>query len=283
MAGGSPTLRGRELGARLRRLRLGANLKIEDVAEQLICSQTKVSRMETGERPATLRDIRDLCTIYNITNSAVRDDLNELARRARQRGWWQNYRDLGEVSMLIDLQTEASSISEHQSSMVPGLLQTAEYARAIIRGSLPRIREDVLAERTEARMVRQRLLESEEAPTFWAVLDEAVLHRHVGGRSVMEAQLEKLTSVADLSNVTIQVIKYEDGAHPGLLSNFTLLDFNEENLTPVVYVEQLSSDLYIENKSDIAPYREAVEHLRAMALSPKESRDLVKKIIERVL
>ncbi|MCW2890494.1 MAG: hypothetical protein JWL58_7356 [Streptosporangiaceae bacterium] len=279
--GGSPTLRRRELGARLRKLRQDAGLTSEEVASRLLCSLTKVSRMETGERTATLRDIRDLCQIYEITDPLVREGLNTLAREARQRGWWQNYEDLGKVTTLIDLQTAAVSVTEYQTSVVPGLLQTEVYTRAIIRGLLPGIRQETLEERTEARLVRQRLLEGEDAPRYWVLLDESVLRRQIGGHVAMKAQLEKLITMADLSNITIQVIPYEVGAHPGLNSNFTFLEFGEELIGPVVFVEGLAGDLYLEHRTDIERYREAIEHLRAVAISPVESLNFIKKIVER--
>jgi transcriptional regulator with XRE-family HTH domain len=265
-------------------MRQDAQLTIEDVAERLLCSQTKVSRMETGERTATLRDIRDLLQIYEITSPVVKEELNTLAREARQRGWWQNYDDLGEVTRLIDLQTEAISITEYQSSIVPGLLQTEDYAKAVIRGVSPRMAQDVLEERTTARMARQQMLKADHPPRLWFLLDEPVLHHQVGGPSVLAGQLEKLLDAAASPGITVQVIRYDAGSHPGLSSSsFTFLEFKGENASPVVYIEGLAGELYLERESDIDRCREAIEYLRAVALSPRESEGFIKKIIERGL
>ena len=280
--GGSPTIRRRELGSRLRKLRLESSKTIDEVAQALLCSTSKVSRMETGQRVATARDIRDLCELYRVTDPAVKDELMRLGREARQRSWWRQYSDLGEVTSLIDYQDGASSITEYDSCLVPGLLQTEEYARSAVRGLLPRIRGDVLEERVEARMRRQSLLTQDNPPRLWVLLDESVLIRHVGGASTMKAQLDKLHQQSLLPQVTIQVVPFKVGAHPGLNSAFSLVEFTDIALSPIVYTEGLSGEIYLEGRNDIDRYREAVDHLRASALSPADSQDLITRMIGRI-
>lgn len=269
MASDSPTLRRRELAARLRKLRLESGKSIEEIAERLLCHPTKISRMETAKRAASLRDVRDLCGIYEV-DDRERDELMRLARDARQQGWWQHYGDLG-IAPLIGLQDAASSITDYESCAVPSLLQTEEYARWVIRGSSPRMRQEVVEERVEARMRRQEILKKEEPPRFWALLDESVLHRHIGSRDIMKRQLEKIVDVGRQSNVTIQTIPFRVGAHPGLNSTFVFMEFDDPGLSPVVFVEGLVGSIYLEREVDIARYREAVEHLRAAALGPVDS------------
>ncbi|WP_149259302.1 helix-turn-helix transcriptional regulator [Actinomadura sp. K4S16] len=280
--GGSPTIRRRELGSRLRRLRLGSSKTIDEVAQALLCSTSKVSRIETGQRVATARDIRDLCDLYGVTDPAVKDELMRLGREARRRSWWRQYSDLGEVTSLLDYQEGASSITEYDSCLVPGLLQTADYARSALRGLSPSIREDVLEERIEVRMRRQSLLTRDDPPRLWVLLDESVLIRHVGGSATMKAQLNKLHQQSRLPQVTLQVVPFKSGAHPGLNSAFSLVEFTGAALSPIVYTEGLIGEIYLEGRNDIDRYREAVDHLRATALSPADSQDLITRMIGRL-
>ncbi len=178
MPGASPTVRQRELGQRLRELRHGLGLTVEDVAGQLLCSATKISRIETGTRRASLRDVRDLCRIYGVTDEAAAASLMDLARQAREPGWWTQYDDL-HLSPYIGLEQEATAITYFSMYFVPGLLQTEEYARAIIKGMAPKIEQKIFEQRVEARLRRQQLLEQENPPRVRALLDEAVLHRQV--------------------------------------------------------------------------------------------------------
>src|SRR3984885_7652071 len=198
----SPTVRRRELGALLRALRNQNGLTVEQAADQLLCSPSKVSRMETGHGAATPRDIRDLCNLYDVTDQTERDRLMTLAREGKRQGWWQSY-DLG-YATYVGLEAEAVAISDFQSSVVPGLLQTADYARAGHEGTMPRLGPDQIEMLIEAKLTRQRILAQDNPTRFIAVLDEAVLHRVVGGLRVMESQLERLIEAARLPNVTLQ-------------------------------------------------------------------------------
>ena len=274
----SPTVRRRELGVLLRALRNEKGLTVEQVAERLLCSPSKVSRMETGHGAASLRDVRDLCDLYGITDESSRDRLMSLAREGKRQGWWQSY-DL-DYGTYVGLEAEAVAISDFQSSVVPGLLQTADYARAGHEAYLPRLSPDQIDLNIEAKLRRQGLLTQPEALTFAAVLDEAVLHRAVGGPRVMDAQLDKLIEAARLPNVTVQVIPFAAGYHPGLESNFNILDLPAP-APSVVFVEGLVGSVYLERPEDLRRYREVFERLQTIALSPKDTIDVIDKIKAR--
>lgn len=271
----SPTVRRRELGALLRALRNEKGLTIEQVAASLLCSTSKVSRVETGHVAATMRDIRDLCDLYDITDDAERERMMTLAAEGKQQGWWQSY-EL-DFSTYVGLEAEAIAIRRYQSTVVPGLLQTADYARAVHEAGVPVVSSKRVAELVEVRMMRQQLLSRQPALRFWVVLDEAVLHRLVGGPKVMSAQLDRLIEAAALPNVTIQVITYRAGAHPAMDSTFSLLDF-ASSVPSVVYVEGLVGRIYLDSPRDIARYQQVFESLVTVALTPKESIELVKHV-----
>ena len=278
--GASPTLRQRELGLRLRELRLARNLTIEQVAEQLECSATKISRLETAGRRAIPRDVRDLCGIYGVTDQAEVDALMDLARQGRQPGWWAPYNDLGLLmGPLIGLEQEAVAITSFSMYYVPGLLQTADYARAIIQGIAQKMDPKILGERVEARMRRQQLLESQTRPRYRALLDEAVLHRLVGGPAVMAAQLDKILESQAAGVAVVQVIPFSIGAHAGSDSNFDFLEFEESSLQgPVIFVEGLYNNSYQERPGEVERYREAIDQLRDAALSVRDSTALIARV-----
>ena len=270
-AAGSPTVRRLELGTQLRALRNGLNLTVEQVADQLLCSPSKISRLETGHRGATLRDVRDLCDLYGVTDRAERDRLMTLAREARRSAWWQSY-DLN-YSTYVGLEAEARSIKGFQSSVVPGLLQTAEYARAGHEGALPRHGPDEIERMIEAKLTRQLILTKPDAPSFDVVVDEAVLHRMTGGPTVMAAQRVRLIEAARLPNITIRVIPFTVGAHPGVESNFNILELPAS--LGVVFVEGLVGSIYLQKPEDLDRYRAVFDHLRNIALSPEDTLALI--------
>jgi hypothetical protein len=231
--------------------------------------------METGHVAATMRDIRDLCDLYDITDDAERERMTKLAAEGKQQGWWQSY-EL-DFSTYVGLEAEAVAIRRYQSTVVPGLLQTADYARAVHEAGFPIVSPKRVAELVEVRMMRQRLLSRQPALRFWVVLDEAVLHRLVGGPKVMSAQLDRLIEAAALPNVTVQVITYGAGAHPAMDSTFSMLDF-ASSVPSVVYVEGLVGRIYLDSPRDIARYQQVFESLVTVALTPKESIELVKRV-----
>jgi len=278
VSGASPTLRQRELGVRLRTLRTGLGMTVEEVADKMLCSPAKISRMETAARRPALRDVRDLCALYGV-DEAVTAELMQLARQAREQVWWREYEDLN-LSPFIGLEQEASSITCFCMYYIPGLLQTEDYAHAMIKGVLPGIDPNILQGRVEVRHRRQQLLESENPPRYRAVIDEAVLRRSVGGPKVMAAQLGKVIEFVRAGKVTVQVIPFDVGAYAASDSNFVFLEFDESVMSPIIFVEGLASGQYYERASDVALYREAVDHLRDSALSPRDSVLLMENMLE---
>jgi transcriptional regulator with XRE-family HTH domain len=276
MADLSPTIRQRELGIRLREFRTAKGLTVEDVARELLCSPTKVSRAETGARRATLRDVRDLCQIYGV-DTETSAELMKLAREARQPGWWTKYDDL-KITPLIGMEQAATAIASFEMYFFPGLIQSEDYARAIIKGIVPKIDEDILGQRVEARMMRQKRLQEPRPPKYRVLLDEAVLHRHVGGPAVMKAQLDKVLSLIREERAAVQVIPYEVGAYGAMDSNFVYLEFAGTKLPDLVFVEGLVSHLYLERPDELERYREALEYLRDEALNPRDSAKKIEEI-----
>jgi transcriptional regulator with XRE-family HTH domain len=271
----SPTVRQRELGKRLRELRNQHGLTVEDIAEKLLCSATKVSRLETGARRPSLRDVRDLCRLYGVDESTSAE-LMDLARGAREQVWWIQYTDL-KLDPLLGLEQDATSITNYTMYYIPALLQTEEYTRAIIKAIAPQMESAIYQQRVEVRMRRQQLvLGKDDRPRYRVVVDEAVLRRNVGGPRVMMAQLSKILESANQGKVTIHVVPFDIGAHASQDSNFILFEFEEDtNQSPVVFVEGLTGNQYFEKPADIARYRETFDHLRDSALSPRDSIQLV--------
>lgn len=262
---------------RLRDLRNGLGLTVDDVGRRLLCSATKISRLETGSRRASLRDVRDLCGIYGVSDQAAAD-LMALASRAREPGWWTQY-DEPILSPYIGLEQEAVAITSFSMNNVPALLQTSDYARALIKGIERKMNPEVLDQRIEARLRRHELLGRENPPRYRALLDEAVLRRQVGGPGVMHAQLDWIIKSAAEERAVIQVVPFDAGMLVSTDSNFVLLEFGDDSgQRPVVFVEGLFSNRYQERPIEIDRYREAVEYLRDAALSLRESTNLIAQI-----
>jgi transcriptional regulator with XRE-family HTH domain len=286
VAQGSPIVRRRELGAFLRRLRDENGMSVKQVTERLMCSPSKVSRIETGQRSATPRDVRDLCDLYGVTDQAERDHLMNLAREAREHGWWQIY-DLPEAySTYIGLEAEALSIRDYDSAVVPGLLQIADYASALFEEPLPQqpptaeLTSGAIDQRLEVRLRRQDLLGAEgNLRSFWAILDEAVLHRVVGSKSVMRRQLDRIIEVSKTPKVTLQIVPYSAGAHPGLNSTFNILEFSGD-VPDVVYVEGVIDRPYVERPDDLERYRQVFDRMCQIAMTPEQSVELISKVRE---
>ncbi|WP_424185684.1 helix-turn-helix domain-containing protein [Actinokineospora sp. G85] len=278
--GHSPTVRRRRLASELRRFREAAALTIDEVGEKLECSASKISRIETGTVGVTPRDVRDMLELYGIEEDR-REALVQLAREARQRGWWHAYNEVFTGSF-VGLEAEAASLHTHQALLVPGLLQTEDYARAVIRASRPGVEEAEIEKRVKGRLERQRLLTDPQPPEYWAVLDEAVLHRATGGPEVMHAQLTRLVEAAAMPHVTLQVVPFGAGAHAGMESPFLILGFPEQADPDVVYVENSMSGVYLEEPSDVHRYALIFDHLRAAALRPDDTADMVERAAERL-
>jgi transcriptional regulator with XRE-family HTH domain len=279
--GPSPTVRRRRLAMELRRLRETAELTIDEVGEKLECSASKISRIETGHVGVTPRDVRDMLEVYGIDDDE-REALVQLAREARKKGWWHAYNEVFTGSF-VGLESDASSLHTHQALLVPGLLQTEDYTRAVIRAIRPDAPETDVGRRVDARMTRQKLLYEAHPPEYWAVLDEAVLHRAVGGPRIMREQLLRLVELAALPHVTLQVVPFSAGAHAGLEGPFLILGFPEQADPDVVYVENTTTGVYLEQPSDVHRYTLMFDHLRAAALKPDDTVDLIERAADRLV
>jgi transcriptional regulator with XRE-family HTH domain len=278
----SPTVRRRRLGIELRRHREAAGLTIDRVAEILECSHSKISRIETGQVRATPRDVRDMLEIYGVQGEQ-REALIQIAREARQTGWWHAYGDVMKESSYVGLEAAAASIRTYEPLVVPGLFQTTEYARAVVRALGPKLRPEEVERQVELRMARQLMLTQDDPPAVWAVLDEAVLRRPVGEHGVMGEQLHHLTEAAALPTVTIQVLPFPAGEHAGMYGAFTILGFPEPADPDVVYIEHATGDLYLERAGEIQQYTLLFDHLRAAALAPDDSAAFLAALVKELL
>jgi transcriptional regulator with XRE-family HTH domain len=278
--GPSPTVRRRRLASELRRLREAAELTIDEVGEKLECSASKISRIETGHVGVTPRDVRDMLEVYGLEDDE-REALVQLSREARKKGWWHAYNEVFTGSF-VGLESDASSLHTHQALLVPGLMQTEGYTHAVIRAIRPDAAEADVERRVAARVTRQKLLTDAHPPEYWAVLDEAVLRRTVGGKEIMRAQLEHLLKVAALPHVTLQVVPFDAGAHAGMECPFLILGFPEQADPDVVYVENTTSGVYLEQPSDVHRYTLMFDHLRAAALKPDDTVVMVERAADRL-
>ncbi|BCB80547.1 helix-turn-helix transcriptional regulator [Phytohabitans flavus] len=277
----SPTIRRRRLGAELRRRREAAGVTIEGVAERLECSASKVSRIETGHTTATPRDVRDMLEIYGVRGDEC-EELVQIAREARQKGWWHAYSTVL-TGAYVGLEQAAESVRAYEQQVMPGLLQTEEYAKAMIRAARPDITTDEVERRVRVRLNRQSLLTQDDPIDLWVVLDEAVLSRPIGGDAVMCAQLERLVEAAELPNVTLQVLPFEVGAHAGMDGTFTILSFSEPSDPAVVFAENATGGLFLEKSEELRKYMFIFDHIRAAALRPEESAALIRNLIKEPL
>jgi len=260
--------------AELKRLREAADLTQEHVAGQLDWHPTKVMRIETGRTAPHPNDVRLMVDLYGMTDRDQVAALVKLARDARQRGWWYSYRDvlLNRYDFFIGLESEADSIRDFELAMIPGLLQTEEYARALIRGGPHELGPDEVERRIEVRMTRQQVLTRDDRPQLWAILDESVIRRVIGNSTVMRAQLGHLIDAAEQARTTIQIVPYNAGPHPGLAGPFIVLGFQEPSEPDVVYLETVGGNLYVDKPEEAQLYATAFDHLRAVALSPADTR-----------
>jgi transcriptional regulator with XRE-family HTH domain len=265
----SPTVRRRRLGIELRQLREEAGLTIEQVAERLECSDSKISRIENAQVGVTPRDVRDMAELYGVTGT-LRDELLQIARDARKKGWWHNYPDLPIVS-LAGLEAATHSMSMYAALLVPGLLQTEDYARTVFRALRPDLSNEEVQRRVEFRMNRQSILNDQDPPELWVVLDEAVLRRLVGGAITMRSQLDRLIELADFPKITLQVMPFKTGAHAGMDGSFLIIRFPEIADPDVVYLEHPTADIYLEQPENIHRFTRLFDHLLATALDPTDS------------
>ncbi|WP_229399006.1 helix-turn-helix domain-containing protein [Micromonospora okii] len=276
-----PTIRRRRLGAELRRHRDAAGITIEAVAERLECSASKISRIETGHTTASPRDVRDMLLIYGVPCGDI-DELVQIAREARQKGWWHPFSTVL-AGAYVGLEQAASSIRTYEQQVVPGLLETEEYASAMIRAARPDFTAEQIQRRVRVRLNRQSLLTQDDPVDLWVVLDEAVLSRPVGGDAVMRGQLNRLVEVARLPNVTLQILPFSVGAHAGMDGPFTILSFPEAGDPDVVYAENATGGLFLEKSDELQKYDFIFDHIRAAATRPEESIAHIAELAEEPL
>ncbi|ACY96888.1 MULTISPECIES: helix-turn-helix domain-containing protein [Thermomonospora] len=268
-----PTVRGRRLARELRRLREEQRLTLQDVADRLGWSRATVSRLETGQTRPKPGDVADILDLYGVP-SPQRDALIALAKQAGQRGWWTAYADVFTGSY-VALEDEASRIRSWDSQLIHGLLQTEDYARAVITAGRMLPSQADIDRRIAARKARQALLDRPNAPQLHIALDEAVLHRPIGGPQVMRAQLRKLLELAERPNITLQILPFTAGAHAGLDGRFTILSFPDPDDPDIAYVEGTMGDVYLESTVETEQHGSRFDQIIKASLSPEESAHLL--------
>jgi transcriptional regulator with XRE-family HTH domain len=280
--GSGSTVRRILLGSQLRRLREAQGISREDAGYEIRASESKISRMELGRVSFKDRDVADLLTMYGVTDETEREALLNLTREANATGWWHSYGDIlpSWFQVYVGLEEAASVIRTYEVQFVPGLLQTADYARAVIVAGQPNASATEVERRVGLRTQRQLILDRDRPPRLWAVLDEAALRRPIGGRDVMRGQIQHLIDAAAHPHVTIQVMPFRFGAHAAEGGPFTLLRFPEADLPDVVYLEQLTSALYLDKRDDVDQYTEVMERLSVDGLPPDRSVDLLARILK---
>ncbi|MFJ5074387.1 helix-turn-helix domain-containing protein [Streptomyces sp. NPDC088553] len=278
-ANNNPTVTGRRLGTELRRLRKDSGLTGTQVAARLLISQAKVSHMETGRRPVSPRDVRDLCRLYGVADRHVVDRLTALAKESSRQGWWRAYGDIPH-SVYLDLEAAASSIRLYAPLVIPGLLQTPAYAASVIEETIPLLTVDQAAAQLRVRLRRQyRIYDPARRLHLRVVLDESVLRRVIGSREIMREQLEHLHALSTEPHVVVRVLPHSAGAHPGLSGQFSVLEFPDSR-EAVVYLKRFTSGLCLDKPSDVRQYGVTHAHLRARALTPEHSRDVIADAIK---
>jgi transcriptional regulator with XRE-family HTH domain len=270
-ANSSPTVLRILLGAYLRRLREAKRISLEEAGNVIRASYSKVSRLETGRVGFKERDVADLLTFYGVTDLKVRELLRDVTIRANSPGWWHDYADVlpAWFDTYVGLEEAASQIRAYEVQFVPGLLQTDDYARAVIMLAYSNPKE--ISRRVDLRMARQVVLDRPDPPSLSMVLDEALLSRPIGGTRAMRAQLQHLIEMSERPNVTIQVVPFKAGGHAAAGGSFSLLDFGELEVPDLVYLEQLSGAQYLDKPDAVAEYNAVMERLRRDALSPVDS------------
>ena len=275
-----PTVRRRRLGTELRKLRESNGYKLEEVAAQLGVASSTLSRIETGKAPTKSAYLSQMLEMYGVAEPGQRQVLVDMAREGHRKGWWAAYDDVlpSGFDIYVGLEAETASVRGYEVSVVPGLLQTSEYAHAVLREMFPRHTLDQVDRLVELRMERQRRLDDDPPLELWAILDEALLRRPVGGWAVMREQLEHLIEMADRPGVTLQVLPFECGAHAGHGGPFSVLEFPTRSDSEVAYVESVAGNIYLEKDRDVRARVDAFDRLRAAALAPGASVDVIAKI-----
>jgi transcriptional regulator with XRE-family HTH domain len=283
-APGGPTVQRMLVGTQLRRLRTDAGLSREQAGEAIRASEWKIHRLENGQVGFKERDIIDLLRLYGVTDPTEVAEFVALAREANNPGWWQHYGDVLPpwFRTYVDLESVATLIRTYEGQFIPGLLQTDDYMRAVVQGAHLDESAEEVGRRVRLRMARQILLTREQPPRLWAVVDEAAMRRPVGGREVMRDQMERLIDAAKLPNITLQVLPFDAGAHPGMVGSFSVLRFPEEELPDVVYLEHLTSALYLNKPEEVDQYLHVMESICVRAAPPDQTVALLHQILEEL-
>ncbi|WP_443056576.1 helix-turn-helix domain-containing protein [Streptomyces sp. MUM 178J] len=282
--GGGSVVRRILLGSQLRRLRETRGITREAAGYSIRASESKISRMELGRVSFKARDVEDLLTLYGVSDDTERQALLGLAKEANVAGWWHSFSDVlpGWFQTYIGLEGAASLIRIYEVQFVHGLLQTESYAHAVVARGMPGAPAAEIERRVALRLERQKALVSERAPHFHAVLDEAALRRPYGDRAVMQAQLKHLIEISEQPNITLQVMPFSFGGHAGESGAFTMLRFPESDLSDLVYLEQLTSALYLDKREDVAQYERVMERLQQDSPDPAGSRDLLRGLLQLI-
>jgi hypothetical protein len=280
-AGGGPTVRRMLVGAQLRRLRADKGVTREQAGEAIRASEWKIHRLENGQVGFKDRDMVDLLRFYGVDDPGEVAEFLVLAREANAPGWWHHYGDVLPqwFRAYVDLESAAALIRTYEGQFVPGLLQTEDYMRAVVGGGHLDDLPEEAEHRVQLRLGRQTLLERKDAPRLWAVVDEAALRRPVGGPEVMRAQLERLIDATKLPNVTLQVLPFGAGAHPAMVGAFSVLRFPDHELPDVVYVEHLTSALYLSKQEDVDQYLHVMESICVRSAPPDRTVEIVGNVL----
>ncbi|OHV42011.1 MULTISPECIES: helix-turn-helix domain-containing protein [Pseudofrankia] len=279
-AGSGPTVRRILLGSQLRRLRDAKGITREEAGYHIRGSESKISRLELGRVSFKERDVEDLLTLYGVTDEAERTPFLAMVREANQQGWWQSFSEVlpNWFQPYIGLEESASLIRTYELQFIPGLLQTEEYARAVITQGNRGVARDVIDTRVNVRMNRQKLLTRDNAPRLWVVIDEAALRRPIGGTKTMKAQIEHLLELMNQPSLTLQVMPFDFGGHAAEGGAFSILRFPEADIPDVVYIEVLGGANYLDKREDVDRYMEAMDRLCVDSTTPARTADVLKKI-----
>ncbi|NUT11575.1 MAG: helix-turn-helix domain-containing protein [Nonomuraea sp.] len=280
--GSGPTALRILLGSQLRKLREAKNVSREEAGHLIRGSESKISRMELGRVGFKERDVADLLTLYGVVDQQARAAVLDLVSTANEPGWWHRFNDVLPTwfQAYVGLEEAAARIRTYEVQFVPGLLQTKEYAKAVVTAGSAGIAAEEIARRVDLRLERQRIFDRPDGPVFWAVIDEAALRRPIGGVEVMRAQIEHLVDLMRQPNITIQVMPFSFGGHSAEGGAFSILRFPDRDLPDVVYVEQLASALYLDKREDVDRYTEVMERLCAVSTTPDETIELLRTIAE---
>ncbi|MFF3378013.1 helix-turn-helix domain-containing protein [Streptomyces sp. NPDC002680] len=270
------------LGSHLRRLREARGITREAAGYSIRASESKISRMELGRVSFKTRDVEDLLTLYGVSDEAERNALLSLAREANVAGWWHSYSDVlpSWFPTYVGLEGAASLIRAYEVQFVHGLLQTEAYAHAVVGRGMKGASPDDIERRVALRLERQKNLLSDGGAEFHVVLDEAALRRPYGDREVMRGQLQHLIEVSERPNVRLQIMPFGFGGHAGESGAFTILSFPESDLSDVIFLEQLTSALYLDKAEDVTQYEKAMKELQQDSPGPAESRDLLRGLLQ---